>query len=68
LQWPNYARRKQYRRLSHAGEAALGSGAPRHPCVMCLVRARGVERVEEDVLVVWIDRLTDVLRAAARIG
>ena len=33
--------------------------------VMCLVRARGVERVEHDVLVVSIDRLTDVLRVAA---
>ena len=33
--------------------------------VMCLVRARGVERVEQDVLVVSIDRLTDVLRVAA---
>jgi hypothetical protein len=34
--------------------------------VMCLVRARGVERVEHDVLVVSIDRLTHVLRVAAR--
>ena len=33
--------------------------------VMCLVRARAVERVEHDVLVVSIDRLTDVLRVAA---
>jgi hypothetical protein len=33
--------------------------------VMCLVRARGVERVEHDVLVVSIDRLTHVLRVAA---
>jgi Nuclease-related domain len=33
--------------------------------VLCLVRARGVERVEHDVLVVSIDRLTDVLRVAA---
>jgi len=29
------------------------------------VRARGVERVEEDVLVVSIDRLPGALRAAA---
>jgi hypothetical protein len=36
--------------------------------VLCLVRARGVERVEDDVLVVSVDRLTDVLRAAARLG
>jgi hypothetical protein len=33
--------------------------------VMCLVRARGVVRVEHDVLVVSIDRLTHVLRLAA---
>jgi hypothetical protein len=32
--------------------------------IMCLVRARGVERVEHDVLVVSIDRLTHVLRVA----
>ena len=36
--------------------------------VMCLVRARGVERVEDDVLVVSIDRLTHVLRVAAGMG
>jgi hypothetical protein len=36
--------------------------------VMCLVRARGVERVEHDVLVVSIDRLAHVLRAAAGMG
>jgi hypothetical protein len=35
--------------------------------VICLVRARGVERVEESVLVVSIDRLTRVLHAAAGI-
>jgi Nuclease-related domain len=39
------------------------------PCgslaVMCLVRARGVECVEDDVLVVSLDRLTRVLRIAA---
>lgn len=35
--------------------------------VMCLVRVRGVERVEHDVLVVSIDRLTHVLRVAAGI-
>ena len=33
--------------------------------VMCLVRVRGVERVEHDVLVVSIDRLAHVLRVAA---
>jgi len=36
--------------------------------VMCLVRARGVERVEDDVLVVSIDRLTHILRVAAGMG
>ena len=33
--------------------------------VMCLARARGVERAEDDVLVVSIDRLTHILRVAA---
>ncbi len=33
--------------------------------VICLVRVRGIERVENDVLVVSIDRLTDLLRVAA---
>jgi hypothetical protein len=36
--------------------------------VMCLVRARAVERIGQDVLVVSIDRLTDVLCGAARVG
>jgi hypothetical protein len=36
--------------------------------VMCLVRAPGVERVEHDVLVVSIDRLTHVLHVAAGMG
>lgn len=36
--------------------------------VMCLVRARTIERVEHDVLVVSIDRLPHVLRLAAGIG
>jgi hypothetical protein len=36
--------------------------------VMCLVRVRGVERVEHDVVVVSIDRLTHVLRVAAGLG
>ena len=48
------------RRRSWARDGALG--------VMCLVRARGVERVEHDVLVVSIDRLTHVLRVAAGMG
>jgi hypothetical protein len=34
--------------------------------VLCLVRMRGVERCEDDVLVVSIDRLTPVLLVAAR--
>ena len=45
------------RRRRWARNGALG--------VMCLVRARGVERVEHDVLVVSVDRLTHVLRVAA---
>lgn len=36
--------------------------------VLCLVQARGVERVERDVLVVSIDRLAHVLRHAAQIS
>ena len=36
--------------------------------MICLVRARGVERAEHDVLVVSIDRLTYVLRLAAGVG
>ena len=48
------------RRRRWARNGALG--------VMCLVRAQAVERVEHDVLVVSIDRLTHVLRVAARIG
>jgi hypothetical protein len=43
------------RRWAHSG--ALG--------VLCLVRAPGLERVEHDVVVVSIDRLTHVLRVAA---
>jgi hypothetical protein len=35
--------------------------------VLCLVRMRGVERVEDDVLVVSIDRLVPRLSVAARI-
>jgi hypothetical protein len=35
--------------------------------VICLVRMRGVERCEDDVLVISIDRLTPMLRIAARI-
>ena len=45
------------RRRRWARNGALG--------VMCLVRARRIERVEHDVLVVSIDRLTHVLRVAA---
>ena len=33
--------------------------------VLCVVRARGIERVEEDVLVVSIERLPSALRTAA---
>jgi hypothetical protein len=45
------------RRRRWARNGALG--------VMCLVRARGIERVEHDVLVVSVDRLIHVLRVAA---
>jgi Nuclease-related domain len=48
------------RRRRWARNGALG--------VMCLVRARAVERVEHEVLVVSIDRLTQALRVAARMG
>jgi hypothetical protein len=34
--------------------------------VVCLVRARGVQRLEQNVLVVSIDRLIPVLRSAVR--
>ena len=45
------------RRRRWASNGALG--------VVCLVRAQGVERVEHDVVVVSIDRLTQMLRAVA---
>ena len=48
------------RRRRWARNGALG--------VVCLLRARGIERVEHDVLVVSIDRLTHVLRVAAGMG
>lgn len=48
------------RRRRWARNGALG--------VMCLVRARGIERVEHDVLVVSVDRLIHVLRVAAAMG
>jgi hypothetical protein len=54
------AARLSRRRRRWARNGALG--------VMCLVRTRGVERVEQDVLVVSIDCLTRVLRVAACMG
>lgn len=36
--------------------------------VLCLVRARGLDRVEDDVVVVSIDRLTHALRVAVGMG
>jgi Nuclease-related domain len=48
------------RRRRCARNGALG--------VLCLVRARAIERVEHDVFVVSIDRLTHVLRVAAGMG
>ena len=43
-------------------------GTQRRAWSLCLVRARGLERVEHDVVVVSIDRLTNVLRVAAGMG
>ncbi len=57
----NYARRQQYRRLSRAAMATLASGAVP---LICVVRAHGVQRLEQNVLVVSIDRLIPVLRSA----
>jgi hypothetical protein len=34
--------------------------------VLCIVRSRGIERLEQNVLVVSIDRLIPVLRNAVR--
>jgi hypothetical protein len=48
------------RRRRWARSGALG--------VLCVVSPRGVERVEDDVLVVSIDRLTYVLRLTAGMG
>jgi hypothetical protein len=48
------------RRRRWARNGALG--------VVCIVRARGVERVEHGVLVVSVDRLARVLRVAAAMG
>jgi hypothetical protein len=48
------------RRRRWARNGALG--------VVCIVRARGVERVERGVLVVSIDRLTHVIRWAGRVS
>jgi Nuclease-related domain len=47
------------RRRRRAHDGAVG--------ILCIVRARGGERVERDVLVVSIDRLTHVLRVAAAV-
>jgi hypothetical protein len=57
--------RKQVPWLSRRRRRWARSGAL---AVMCLVHARGVERVEDDVLVVSIDRLTYVLRLGAGMG
>ena len=51
-----------------AGTAPPEMGTQRRLGVMCLVRVRDVERVEHDVVVVSIDRLTHVLRVAAGVG
>ena len=62
---PNYARRQQYRRLSHAGKAGLGSVIA---ALFGLVIASAGAAIEHDVLVVSIDRLTHVLRVARGMG
>jgi hypothetical protein len=49
-------------------DAGTNPQSPAYHGVMCLVRARGIERVEHDVLVVSIDRLTHVLRVTAGMG
>jgi hypothetical protein len=54
--------REQAAWLSRRGRRWARNGALG---VMCLVRARGIERVEHDVLVVSVDRLIHVLRVAA---
>ena len=46
---------RRRRRWSRGGAAPL----------VCLIRARGVERLEQDVLVVLIDRLVPALGVAA---
>jgi hypothetical protein len=48
------------RRRRWACNGALG--------VLCLVRARGIECVEETILVISINRLTHILRVAAGMG
>ena len=62
-----------YRHLARVHEQAVWlSRRRRRWCrrgalpVLCLVRARGVERVEQNVLVVSIDRLLPVLRRSVR--
>jgi hypothetical protein len=63
------------RHLARAREQAAWLSRPRRRwardgalAVMCLVRARGVEPVDDDALVLSIDRLTSVMRAAAGAG
>jgi hypothetical protein len=50
--------RRRRRRWCRAGVLA----------VLCLASVRGVERVEDEVLVVSLDRLVPVLRAAVAVG
>jgi hypothetical protein len=60
------------RHLARVHEQAVWLSRRRRRCcrhgvlaVLCLVRVRGVERVEDDVLVVSIDRLMPAVRSAA---
>jgi hypothetical protein len=67
-------RRYDDRHLARVQEQAAWLSRRRRPwCrrpgavpVVCLVRARGVQRLEQNVLVVSIDRLIQVLRSAVR--
>jgi Nuclease-related domain len=59
------------RHLARVHEQAVWLSRRRRRCrhgvlaVLCLVRVRGVQRVEDDVLVVSIDRLMPAVRSAA---
>ena len=58
--WPTPARRPRGF-IGIGGAGAVRGALP----VLCVVRARGVEHVEDEVLVVSLDRLAPALRAGA---